>query len=214
MKLTPHLLPKIVIVATLSLTGCISWVFAKSTFNEMPSGEYTVDLTHASIVWKVSHLGLSDYTARFADFDASITFDANNIEKSTVTATINPMSIQTAYPNADEKDFDNILATDEAWFNAGKFANITFRSTGIDMLTEQRAEMSGELTFLGVTKPVTLDVEFNGAMQRQPFSGKPTMGFSATTTINRSEWGMTKYVPNIGDSVDVMIEGEFIKTDE
>ena len=214
MTSTKRLRPKLITIGLLSLTGCVSWVFAKSAFNEMPEGQYTLDLTHASVVWKVSHLGLSDYTARFADFDASINFDADDISKSTVTATINPMSIQTAYPNAEEKDFDKILATDEAWFNAGKFADITFRSTSIDMTTERTAKMSGQLTFLGVTKPVTLDVEFNGAMQRQPFSGKPTMGFSATTTIKRSEWGMTKYVPNIGDSVDVMIEGEFFKADD
>lgn len=191
------------------MSGCISWVFAKSPFNDMPDGKYVVDLSHASIVWKVSHLGLSNYVARFADFDASIEYDANNVTKSKVVASINPMSIQTAYPNADEKDFDKVLATDKSWFNAGEFASINFESTSIKMTDDKEAIMTGDLTFLGVTQPVTLDVVFNGAMQRQPFSGKPTMGFSATTTIIRSEFGMSKYVPNIGDSVEVMIEGEF-----
>lgn len=192
----------------------MSWVFAKSPFNDMPDGQYNVDLSHASIVWKVSHLGLSDYVARFADFDASIDFDASDVSKSKVTASINPMSIQTAYPNSDEKDFDKALATEKGWFNAGKFASITFNSTSIEMTGDNTAEMVGDLTFLGVTKPVTLDVVFNGAMQRQPFSGKPTMGFSATTTLNRSAWGMSKYVPQVGDSVSVMIEGEFAKSND
>jgi len=90
--------------------------------------------------------------------------------------------------------------------------NIEF-FTGIELTGENTAIMTGDLNFLGVTLPVSLDVVFNGAMQRQPFTGKPTMGFSATTTIERSKWGMTKFVPNIGDTVEVMIEGEFAKGD-
>ncbi|MDM7859904.1 YceI family protein [Alteromonas sp. ASW11-36] len=205
---------KMSLLLVLMLSGCISWVFAKSPFNDMPSGEYKLDLTHASIVWKVSHLGLSDYVARFADFDASIDYNASDVTESVVTASINPLSIQTAYPLADEKDFNQILATDKSWFNAGQFASIDFQSTKITMTGEKTAEMVGDLTFLGVTKPVTLNVTFNGAMLRQPFSGKPTMGFSATTSLERSQWGMTKYVPNIGDEVEIMIEGEFAKTDD
>jgi polyisoprenoid-binding protein YceI len=201
------------IAMTLVLASCVSWVFAKSPFNDMPEGKYALDLSHASVVWKVSHLGLSDYVARFANFDANIEFDPNNIENSVVTASIDPTSIQTAYPNAAEKDFNQILATDEKWFNAGKFASIDFASNKIEMTGENTAIMQGELTFLGTTLPVSMDVTFNGAMQRQPFSGKPTMGFSAVTTIERSKWGMTQYVPNIGDSVEVMIEGEFFKAD-
>jgi polyisoprenoid-binding protein YceI len=187
----------------------VSWVFAKNTFNDMPAGEYKVDLSHASIVWKVSHLGLSNYVARFTDFDAAIDYDPNEIEKSQITASINPMSIQTAYPNAAEKDFDKILATEKGWFNAQTFSNIDFTSTSIDMKTENTAVMKGELTFLGVTKEIILDVVFNGAMTKQPFTGKPTMGFSATTNIVRSNFGMGQYVPSIGDNVEIMIEGEF-----
>lgn len=200
-------------VSALAMTGCISWVFAKGPFNDMPEGEYKLDLSHASIVWKVSHFGLSNYVARFADFDATIDYKPNDIESSKITATINPMSIQTAYPNASEKDFNKILATDSSWFNAGKYASIDFVSTSIEMTGEKTAIMQGELRFLGVTKPVSLDVVFNGAMPRQPFTGKPTMGFSATTSIVRSQWGMSKFTPNIGDKVEVMIEGEFAKSE-
>lgn len=197
----------------ISFAGCISWASAKSPFNDMPEGVYALDLNHASVVWKVSHLGLSNYVARFADFDAAIDYDPSDITKSTVTAKINPMSIQTAYPNAQEKDFDNILATDKSWFNAAEFASIDFVSTSIEMTGEKTAVMQGNLTFLGLSKAVLLDVTFNGAMLKAPFSSKPTMGFSATTTIKRTDWGMDKSVPNIGDEVEVMIEGEFVKTD-
>jgi polyisoprenoid-binding protein YceI len=198
----------------LSLTSSASWVFAKSTFNDMPAGEYKLDLSHASIVWKVSHLGLSDYVARFTDFDASIDYNPVDIEKSQITAIINPMSIQTAYPNASEKDFDKILATDKGWFNAETFANINFASTSIDMKTESTAVMKGDLTFLGVTEKISLDVVFNGAMIKQPFTSKPTLGFSATTNILRSNFGMSQYVPSIGNEIQIMIEGEFAHSGE
>jgi polyisoprenoid-binding protein YceI len=198
----------------LSAAGCISWVFAKSPFNDMPEGNYTLDLSHASVVWKVSHFGLSNYVGRFTDFDATIDYSPSDISKSKISATINPMSIQTAYPNPEKEDFDNTLATGKSWFNANQFTSINFVSTSIEMTGDTNAKMLGNLTFLGVTKPVTLDVKFNGAMQRQPLTGKATMGFSATTSIKRTDWGMTIYAPNIGDEVSVMIEGEFTKTDE
>lgn len=198
----------------LSAAGCISWVFAKSPFNDMPEGNYTLDLSHASVVWKVSHFGLSNYVGRFTDFDATIDYSPSDISKSKISVIINPMSIQTAYPNPEKEDFDKKLATGESWFNANEFASINFVSTSIEMTGDTSAKMMGNLTFLGVTKPVTLDVKFNGAMQRQPLTGKPTMGFSATTSIKRTDWGMTIYAPNIGDEVSVMIEGEFTKTDE
>ena len=204
----------ILLSTAILLASCMSLVFAKTEFQKLPEGNYQVDLTHASIVWKVSHLGLSNYVARFAKFDASITYNPEDIEASTVTASIDPMSIQTAFPNPEEKDFNNTLANDSGWFNAGEFASIDFVSTSIKMNTETTATMKGNLTFLGITKPVTLAVTLNGAMARQPFSGKPTMGFSATTTIDRTTWGMDKYAPMIGTDVEVMIEGEFFKADE
>lgn len=201
------------ILVLVSLAGSISLAFAKSPYNDLPEGGYKVDLSHASIVWKVSHAGLSNYVARFAEFDAAIDFKPNDITKSKVTASINPMSIQTAYPFADEKDFDKVLATEKGWFNAGEFASINFASTSIEMTGEKTAIMTGDLTFLGISKEVSLNVIFNGAMVRQPFSGKPTMGFSASTNIIRSEFGMSKYVPSIGDDVEVMIEAEFVKSE-
>ncbi|MDC8831134.1 YceI family protein [Alteromonas gilva] len=201
------------VVVSFSLLSCVSWVFAKSQYSEMPEGHYKLDLTHASVVWKVSHFGLSDYVARFASFDGAIDFDPGNLANSEVQVSIDPRSIQTAYPNADEEDFNHVLATDDGWFNAGAFPSIDFVSTNIAITGENTAIMTGDLTFLGNTLPVSLDVTLNGAMQLQPFTRKPTMGFSASTVIERSRWGMTKYIPFIGDSVTVMIEAEFVKTE-
>ena len=180
-----------------------------TVYQEMPAGVYKLDETHASLIWKVSHLGLSDYTARFTKFDADLTFDPENPENSSLTATVDPTSIKTDYPG--EKDFDKELVEKETWFNAGEYPEIKFVSTNVEKTGENTGIITGDLTFLGVTKPLTLDVTFNKALAKQPFSGKPTLGFSASGTLERSKWGMDTYVPNIGDTVELLIEAEFAK---
>ena len=154
---------------------------------------------------------MSNYTARFTNFDAEIDFKPQTPENSKVTATIYPTSIKTDYPHPEKKDFDKKLVEKEEWFNANEFPDITFTSTNIEMTGENTATMTGDLTFLGVTKPVSLNVTFNGAMKKQPFSKKPTLGFSASGSLKRSEWGMATYIPNIGDEVMLLIEAEFAK---
>lgn len=184
-------------------------VNAQTAYTEMPAGVYQLDDAHASLTWKVSHVGLSYYTARFTDFDAQITFDPKAPEQSKVTAAINPASVETDHPYPEQADFDKELSEGEGWFNSNTFPKITFESTGIKHTGEDTGVMTGNLTFLGVTKPVSLDVTFNGAYAEQPFSKKPTLGFSANGRLKRSEWGMTTYVPNIGDEVELLIEAEF-----
>lgn len=178
---------------------------------EMPVGVYVLDKTHASLTWKVSHLGLADYTARFTDFDATLDFNPTDPTQSTLNVSVNPMSVRTDYPNAEEKDFDAKLANDESWFNAGEYGEITFDSTAIEMTGENTGTVTGDLTLLGVTKPMTLDVTFNGAYENKPFANVPALGFSATGTMTRSEWGFDTYVPTIGDEVELLIEVEFHK---
>ena len=176
---------------------------------DMPAGEYVLDKSHASLTWKVSHFGLSNYTARFTRFDATLDFDPANPANSALKVTVDPTSVETDYPNADAKDFDKELAESERWFNAGEFPDISFASTGIEMKGETTGIVTGDLTFMGVTKPVSLDVSFNGAFEERPFSGLATLGFSATGSVTRSDWGMSGLVPNIGDDVDLLIEVEF-----
>ncbi len=181
---------------------------------EAPTGAYKLDPTHASVTFKVSHLGLSNYTARFSKIDADLAFDAADMTKSKLNVTIDPVSIRTDYPFADKKDFDKKLATDAEWFNAEFYPEITFTSTAVEMTGEKTAKVTGDLTLLGVTKPVTLDVTLNGAMKEHPFVKKPAIGFSATGSIKRSEFGFDKYVPMIGDDVALLIEAEFLADTE
>ncbi|MAF31456.1 MAG: polyisoprenoid-binding protein [Magnetococcales bacterium] len=184
---------------------------AEESFKQVPAGIYTLDPTHASITWQVNHLGLSNYTARFTKFTAEVDYNPKNPEESVITASIDPTSIKTDYPYPQKKDFDKKLVENEDWFNASAFPKIDFKSTKLEMTGEKTAIMTGDLTLLGQTKPVTLNVNFNGAYEAHPFTGKPALGFSAKGTLNRSDWGFTTYVPNIGDEVKLIIETEFEK---
>lgn len=182
-----------------------------TAYDQLPAGVYTVDKNHASLIWKVSHAGLSNYTARFKTFDAQINYDPKDVTKSTVTATIDPTTIETDFTVTAEKDFNKELATGDKWFNAGKYPTISFKSTKVEKTGGSTGKLHGELTLLGVTKPVVLDVTYNGGYAEQPFSKKPTLGFSATGKIKRSDWGLSTYVPAIGDEVQIIIEAEFAK---
>jgi polyisoprenoid-binding protein YceI len=183
------------------------------SIDQIPAGVYASDPTHTSLTWKVNHLGLSNYTARFTKVDAEVTLDPADITKSTVKATIDPASVRTDFVPNDKVDFDKKLGTSADWFNAEKFPSITFTSTKIEKTGDKTAKIHGDLTFLGVTKPVALDATFNGAYVSKPFGNMPAFGVSATTQIKRSEWGFGTYVPTIGDDVQIAIELEFNKSD-
>jgi len=175
---------------------------------QAPAGTYKLDPTHASVTWKVKHMGLSNYTARFTKIDATLNYDPANQANSKIEVTIDPKSIRTDYPFADKKDFDAELATGKDWFNAGEHKSITFKSTKVEVTGENKAKVTGDLTLLGQTKPVVLDVVLNAAIEH-PMTKKPAVGFSATGTVKRSEFGMSKYIPMIGDEVQLLIETEF-----
>lgn len=176
---------------------------------DAPSGVYALDPTHASVTWRVMHLGLAKYTARFAKIDAELTLDSADPTKSKVFVSIDPQSVRTDFPNPEKEDFDKKLATGGDWFNGVKFPQIVFHSRSLERLTPTTGKMTGDMTFLGVTKPMTFDVTLNAAMKAHPFTKKAALGFSAVAKIKRSDWGFSTYVPNIGDEVEILVEAEF-----
>lgn len=168
-----------------------------------PAGVYQADKAHMRISWAISHFGLSTYTGWFTGFDVTVSLDPNAPAKSSLKATIDPKSVQTFDPK-----FDAEIASDK-FFDAAQFPEITFVSTGIEKTGDTTGKITGDLTFHGVTKPATLDVTFHGGMQ-SPLKNAYVLGFRATTTIKRSEFGVTEYIAfGIGDEVTVTIEGEF-----
>lgn len=180
---------------------------------EAPAGQYVVDRTHATVMWKGLHQGLAWYPARFTNFDIQLTFDPADVTKSKVTATIDPKSIETDFARTraagNTTDFNAELATGERFFNAGKFPQITFASTAVTKTGANTGKMTGNLTFLGVTKPVTLDVTYIGN-RNDPRVKKHKVGFQALGTINKTQWGMASGGP-IADNVQIEIHAEFVQ---
>lgn len=175
---------------------------------DVPAGEYVLDKTHASIIWKVTHLGLSHYTARFTGFDMVLMLDPVTPTKSTIAVTIDPRSVKTDFPFPEKEDFDKVIA--EKFLQAGDHPAITFQSSSLKATGAKTGKLTGNLSMMGVTKPVVLDVTLNGAMVH-PFRKIPVVGFSATGKFNRSDFGSTVLQGLIGDEVTVIIEAEFFK---
>lgn len=184
-----------------------------------PAGEYKMDPNHSSMSFKVSHLGLSNYVARFAKFDVKLQLDPANLAASTVSATIDPASVRTDYPGdykAGHKEspfntWDEDLAKSDKFFNSAQHPQIEFRSTRIDPTGPGSAKITGDLTMRGQTHPVTLDARLVGSAAKHPFTGVGALGFSASGTFLRSAFGMNHLLspPLVGDSVTIQFEGEF-----
>lgn len=203
------MLHKLLIPTLLLILSHNAYANKASSIEELPAGSYQLDKSHASVIWKVSHMGLSNYTARFTDFDAEIILSPKNIEESKLIANVNPTSVETDYPYPEKKDFDAEIAYGKDWFNSENHPTITFKSTKIKKVANDKGIITGDLTFLGVTKTIDLDVTFNGAYLEKPFSKQPAVGFSARGKIKRSDFGFKTYIPLIGDEVEILIETEF-----
>jgi len=175
----------------------------------IPSGQYSLEKTHASLIWSVNHFGLSNYTARFTDFDVTLNLDMQDLNNSSVTAAINPLSVETDYPG--EVDFDGEIASDAKFLNAPEFPEISFTSTHVEQTGDTTALLHGDMTMLGVTKPVTFNAVLNGAMASHPYAKVPAVGFRLEGTIKRSDFGFSHLIPYVGDDVRFVIEAEFLK---
>jgi len=169
-----------------------------------PDGAYVLDPAHASVNWSLSHSGLSLYTARFDGISGALDFNPDAPTASKVDIRIDPKTVSTGDP-----EWDETLATDSKYFDADTYPEIRFVSTSATTTTDTTGQVTGNLTFLGVTKPVTLDVTYNGAGKSFGNPGA-TLGFSALGKINRSEWGLDYLTSfGIGDEVTLRIEAEF-----
>lgn len=201
--------PTLVFILSLFIVG--SNMAKAEELNSLPSGKYAVDLSHASLVWKLDHLGFSTYVGRFTEFTADLDLQSQDFKQSKVMVKVDVNSIDTAYPFSEKEDFDKKLS--ESWFKSDEFPNMQFESTSVSDLQDNKATVSGELTLMGTTLPVTLDVTLNKATSKHIFTKKPTIGFSATTSIDRTKWGLKNYAPSVGAQVRIEIEGEFVYSD-
>ncbi len=174
---------------------------ASADLTAVPSGEYTLDNTHGYITFTYSHLGFSNPRVGFNSFDTVLNLDSSNPENSKVEVTIDAASIDSRVGEFNEH------LNGEDWFNTGAHPKITFKSTAVKATGENTFDVTGDLTIMGTTKPVTLAATINKAAQH-PFKKVPAVGVSATTTVKRSEWGLGAYAPAVSDDVTLSIEVE------
>ncbi len=190
-------------LVVMTASACALAFSAPSTSLETtPSGTYKIDNSHTNVLFSLSHMGFSNYYGRFNVIEGSLNFDAKSPEKSKVDVKIDIASIDTNSAELEKK----LVGAD--WFDAAKFPNATFTSTKIEKLSEATGKIYGDLTIHGVTKPVVMDVVFNGAGQN-PIVAVQQLGFSAKTKIKRSDFGVAQYIPMVGDEVTLTIEAEF-----
>lgn len=167
---------------------------------------YSFDKVHTQIFFAVDHLGFTQSYGRFLDFDGGITFDRDAPENSEVHVTVQTDSI-----NMDDEKWDAHLKNQD-FFHVETYPEMTFKSTGIKLTGEKTADITGDLTLLGVTKPVTLHTTFNKA-DKHPFGDEYHAGFTAKGALKRSDFGMTYGLPGVGDDVELMINVEAVRED-
>ncbi len=184
-----------------------------------PAGQYKSDPNHSTLEFRVSHLGLADYVLRFTKFEAVLDLKAN-LASSSVTLTVDPTSVRTdysgdyraAHEGTPYHSFEEALAQDPKFLNAGQFPTISFRSSKVEQTAPGRLRVTGELTLLGQTHPVTLDATLTGSVAAHPFHQRGALGFTATGALKRSEFGMTHLLTPmvlVGDEVTLRFDGEF-----
>lgn len=183
-------------------------VAAAQTANTDPSsvqaGSYALETGHARILFAVSHMGFSTWYGDFSGATGSLTIDPKNVSAAKLSVSIPVASVSTT--NAV---LDGELKSPQ-WFDAAKFPTITFTSTKVTQTGPGTAEVAGNVTFHGVTKPVTLAATFKAA-GANPMSKAFTIGFEVKGKLKRSDFGVTTYVPLIGDEVDLTISAPFEK---
>jgi len=176
------------------------------------SSTWTVDPAHAEAGFAVKHLVISTVRGDFNKLGGTVVLDEGDVTKSTVEVTIDAASIDTRI----EKRDTHLKSAD--FFDVAKYPNITFKSAKVEKSGEGKLKVTGNLTIKATTKPVVLEVTGPTGEIKGP-DGKGRRGFSATTKINRQEFGLTwsKTVeagPVVGDEIAIQIDGELIKADQ
>ena len=168
----------------------------------MAAETYQLEKTHVDLLFAINHAGFTEKHGAFRQLDATLQFDAQKPENSQVTVTVKTDSIDTGFP-ARDADLKSAKFLDVA-----KFPEMRFVSTKVTRNADQTLRIEGELTLHGVTKPVTLQAKLNKAAPN-PFDKRPTVGFSASGSLKRSDFGVATYLPVIGDVVSITIDAEF-----
>ena len=188
------------------LSGCIALLTPKveSNFAELKAGAYSLDKSHARLLFKVRHLGLSTYVGRFNSFDASLEFDPQNMQESELRALIDMTSL-----DINDSSLSDTLAGAN-WLNSRSYPQAQFTSSQVKPLSDTEFEFSGKLSWRGKTKDITVTARFEGGAF-DVLTRKYKLGFSAETEFLRSDFGMDAFIPLVGDKIQLETYVEFIR---
>ena len=200
---------KIILLTLLTsglLSACVSLITPKVETDvvKLKAGQYSLDSSHATLLFKVQHLGLSTYVGRFNQFDASLEFDPQNIAAARLSAIIEIDSL-----DINDRDLKDDLMG-RAWFRQAEFPQAKFVSRSVRPISDTEFEFSGVLDWRGEQKPISVTEIFHGGASNI-LTGKYTLGFSAKGAFSRSDFGMGKFVPLVGDEVTIEAYAEFLK---
>lgn len=194
-------LPILTLTALVS-TPAFAQFPASTNPTQVESGTYSVDPAHTQILFAVSHMGFTTYYGRFANASGTLDLSSKDAAASRLQIAVPTDTVSTTSDKLNEE------LKGAQWFEAQKYPEISFKSVKVTRTGQDTAQVAGDLTLHGVTKRVILAARFNGA-GINPLDKKYTVGFRATGTIRRSDFGMTTYVPLIGDQVELTLSGAF-----
>jgi len=180
---------------------------ASAGLSDVPSGNYGLDKSHGYITYTYSHMGYSTPHVGFRSFDVGLVLDNENTANNAVDVTIDATSIDSRV------DAFNGHLNGPNFFDTANHPTITFKSTSFEAADEDKFSIAGDLTIKGVTKSVTLDATLVKAANH-PMRKTPTIGVTAQTKVSRSEWGLSRAVPNVGDEITIFISVELTKSKE
>ena len=171
-----------------------------------PSGAYRADPRHTSVLFRIRHMGLSWFTARFDTKDATLELNRDDPSQSSLTASVDATTVNTGVLNRDgERAFDAQIG------RALGGGAIAFTSTSIERTGPETARVTGDLTMNGQTHPATLQVTFTGSTTDILRGANRVLGFSAVGEIDRTEWGIDEWDAFTSDTVQIVIEAELVK---
>lgn len=160
---------------------------------------YALDPAHTQVAFSIDRFGFNRVLGQFDTVAGEVTLDEANPANSSVRATVQIASISAGNATRDEH------LRGDRWLRAAQFPTMEFQSTSVRLISETRAEVTGNLTLLGQTHPLVLDVTLN-RIADAPNNGRRTAGFSATGTLTRSTWGMSVTPNTVGDQITINIE--------
>lgn len=169
---------------------------------QVRAGRYVLDPAHGKITWSLSHLGFSTYYGQISDVASELTLDPEHPDKSAISVTIGIASVSGLNPKLDAH------IRQPEFFDTERFPQATYVSKSIEPTSPTTARVQGDLTIKGITRTVAFDATFNQA-GTNPVDKKYSVGFDGRAVIRRSDFGISAFLPAVGDEVALRIEGEF-----